>query len=68
MNLDTLLSIIGDIPVSEQIMTAIDGHIHSDYATKSEVEDLKKKIELLLELVGDYPVSEQIVDAIKNIK
>jgi hypothetical protein len=68
MNLDTLLSLVGDIPVSEQIAAAISTHSHSDCATKSEVEDLKRKIELLLALVGDTPVSDQIADAINNIK
>ena len=68
MNTDTLYNLIGDIPVSEQIMTAIATHNHSDYATKNEVEDLKKKIELLLQLVGDTSVANQIAMAIKNIK
>lgn len=68
MNLETLISLIGDIPVSEQIITAISGHTHSDYATKSEVEDLKKKIEMLLQLVGDTSVADQIAMAIENIK
>jgi hypothetical protein len=68
MNLDALYSLVGDIPVSEQIMTAIAHHTHSDCATKDEVEDLRKKIELLLTLVGDMSVSEQIAMAFKNIK
>lgn len=66
MNLDTLYSLVGDIPVSEQIMTAIATHNHSDYATKTEVEVLNKKIELLLQLVGDTSVSDQIAMAIKK--
>jgi hypothetical protein len=66
MDLDTLCSLIGDTPVSEQIMTAIASHNHSDYVTHDEVEDLKKKIELLLQLVGDTPVSEQIEVAINK--
>ena len=65
MNLDTLLSLVGDIPVSEQITIAIDNHTHKDYVNRSEIEDLQKKIELLLQLVGDTPVSEQIKAAIK---
>lgn len=68
MNIDTLLSLIGDIPVSEQIMTAISSHSHSDCAKKDEVEDLKKKIEMLLQLVGDTPVADQIAMAINNIE
>lgn len=68
MNLEELCSLIGGIPVSEQIMTAVDGHSHSEYATKEEVEDLKKKIELLFQLVGNVAVSDQILIAINNIK
>lgn len=68
MNQDTLYSLIGDIPVSEQIMSAIASHKHSDYATKDEVNELRRKIDLLLELVGDTSVAEQISIAFKNIK
>lgn len=68
MDLDTLFSLIGDIPVSEQIATAISSHNHSDCATKSEVEELNRKIELLLQLVGDTSVADQIAMALKNIK
>lgn len=68
MNLDTLFSLVGDTPVSEQIMAAIASHNHSDCATKTEVEELKRKIELLLELVGDTSVSDQITIALKNMK
>lgn len=66
MNLETLYNLIGDTPVSEQIMTAISSHNHSDYATRNEVEDLKRKIELLLQLVGDTSVSDQIAMALKK--
>lgn len=68
MNLDTLLSLVGDIPVSEQIAIAIDNHTHKDYVNRNEVEDLKKKIDLLLQLVGDKPVSDQIATALNNMK
>lgn len=68
MNTDTLYNLIGDTPVSEQIMAAIASHNHSDYATKTEVEELKRKIDLLLALVGDISVSDQIAIALKNIK
>ena len=68
MNLDTLYSLIGDIPVSEQIMTAIESHNHSEYVTKNEVEDLKRKIDMLMALIGDTSVSDQIAMALKNIK
>ena len=66
MNLDTLYSLIGDIPVSDQINMAINHHDHDNYASRKEVEDLKKKIDMLLELVGDTPVSDQISMALKN--
>ena len=70
---DTLNHLVGDAPVSEQIATALarmaaDNHTHDDYATRDEVEQLKKKIDMLMDLVGDTPVSEQIYAVIKNIK
>ena len=68
MNLYTLASLVGDVPVSEQIEIAITHHDHKDCAKRTEVEELKRKIEMLLELVGDTPVSEQIQMALKNIK
>lgn len=68
MDLDTLYNLIGDIPVSEQIGTAIEHHTHDNYATRDEVEELKQKIEELMNLIGDIPVSEQISMAINNIK
>ena len=68
MNLDTLASLVGDVPVSEQIMLAIMHHDHEDCAKCTEVEELKRKIEMLLELVGDTSVSEQIQMALNNIK
>ena len=68
-NLDVL---IGDVPVSEQLSVALSrmapkDHVH-DYATRSEVEELKRKIEMLMGLVGDTSVAEQIQTALKNIK
>jgi hypothetical protein len=71
--LDTLHSLVGDTPVSEQLGTALDRmsaktHDHDQYALRIEVEELKKKIDLLYDLVGDMPVSEQINAAINNIK
>lgn len=71
MNLDTLFSLVGDTPVSEQIAIALKdmapkAHTHVEYADRNEVEDLKQKIELLLQLVGDISVSDQIAMALKN--
>ena len=70
MDLDTLCSLIGDVPVSEQIATALEyvspkDHTH-DYATRDEIEDLKRKINMLIDLVGDTSVADQITMAIKN--
>lgn len=66
-------SIIGDVPVSEQIGAALDRmalkeHMHDNYATHSEIEELKRKIDQLIDLVGDVPISEQINVAINNMK
>lgn len=69
---NTIDNLIGDVPVSEQLAAALErmapkDHAH-DYATRDEVEYLKKKIDLLMDLVGDTSVSEQIQTAIRNIK
>lgn len=73
MDLNTLDDLIGDVPVSEQLGAALErmapkNHIHENYATRDEVEYLKKKIEMLLDLVGDISVADQIAMAINNIK
>lgn len=65
-------ALIGDTPVSEQLAVALSrmapkDHTH-DYATCSEVEELKRKIEMLSDLIGDSPVAEQIQTALNNIK
>lgn len=70
MDIDT---IIGDVPVSEQICAALErmapkNHTHTEYAAYDEVEKLKKKIDMLMDLVGDTSVSEQIYAAINNMK
>ena len=70
---DTLAQLVGDMPVSAQINAALRDmaykeHIHTEYADRNEVEDLKQKINMLINLVGDMPVSEQIYAAIKDIK
>jgi hypothetical protein len=68
---DTLDNLIGDVPVSEQLGAALDrmsdkDHTHDDYATRKEVDELKKKIDMLIDLVGDTSVSEQINAAINK--
>lgn len=65
-------ALIGGIPVSEQIADALScvalkDHTH-DYADRSEVEELKRKIEMLMDLVGGHSVAEQIQTALENIK
>ena len=65
-------SLIGDVPVSEQLGAALGRmapkvHAHSEYADRTEVEELKKKVEQLFDLVGDTSVAEQIYAALKNI-
>lgn len=72
MDQNTIDTLIGGVPVSEQLGAALDRmaqkeHSHSNYATQEEVEDLKKKIEMLIDLVGDTSVSDQIYTAINNI-
>ena len=69
---NTLSTLIGDVPVSEQLAAALErmapkDHTH-DYATHDEVEELKRKIEMLMALVGDTRVADQISVALKNIK
>lgn len=68
MNVDTLSSLVGDMPVSEQIAIAILRHDHKDCAKSTDVEELKQKIEELFNLVGDESVAEQIEAALKNIR
>ena len=68
---NTISALIGDVPVSEQIAAAIErmatkDHAHNDCATRSEVEELKGKINMLMDLVGDTRVADQIAMAIKN--
>lgn len=68
---DTIETLIGDTPVSEQLGAALSymapkEHVHCDYITRKEYEILKKQVELLIELVGDTPVAEQISLALKR--
>lgn len=43
-------------------------HKHEEYASREEVEELKREVERLTNLIGDVSVSEQISKAIKTIK
>ena len=70
---DTVSTLIGDVPVSEQIANALGyvaskDHMHDEYATRSEVQELKRKIDLLMNLVGDTKVADQIAMALNNNK
>lgn len=69
---NTIDNLIGDVPVSEQLAAALErmapkDHTH-DYATRSEVEELRRKIDMLMDLIGDTSVADQIVIALNNIK
>ena len=69
---NTISTLIGDVPVSEQLAAALErmspkDHTH-EYATHDEVEELRRKIDLLMDLVGDTRVADQIYMALKNIK
>lgn len=69
---NTIDTLIGDVPVSEQLAAALErmapkDHTH-DYATRDEVENLKRKIEALMDLIGDTSVADQIAAALKNNK
>lgn len=73
MNMDALDNLIGDVPVAVQLGAALErmalkDHMHDNYVTRDEIEDLKQKIDMLINLVGDTPISEQIHLAIKNMK
>ena len=68
---NTIAALIGDVPVSEQIAAALERmapkcHEHTDCASRNEVEDLKRKVEMLMDLVGDTRVADQIAMAITN--
>ena len=68
---DTLDSIVGDTPVSEQLCIALErtapkNHIHNNYVTREEFEELKRIVRTLVDLVGDMSVSEQIAAALKK--
>ena len=70
---NTIDNLIGDVPVSEQLAAALErmaqkDHDHPNCATRDEIEDLKRKIDVLMDLVGDTRVADQIAIAIKNIK
>lgn len=72
MNLDAIQSLIGDVPVSEQLSAALShmaakDHAHN-YVTRAELEELKGKIDMLMDLVGDTRVADQISMALNNIK
>lgn len=70
---ETLDTLIGDVPVSEQLGAALErmaqvDHVHDEYVTRDEFEQLRKQLEKLIDLVGDAPISEQIYAALNNNK
>lgn len=56
--------LIGNLPVSEQIDEAIQGHTHVEYVPIKEFEALKEEVRKLRALVGNKAVSEQISEAL----
>ena len=71
--LDQINTLIGDVPVSEQLSIALGSmvpkdHTHDNYVTLDDFEELKRQVEALVNLVGDMPISAQIAAALKNIK
>ena len=65
--LDSISSIIGDTPVSEQVdLMMRKPHYHDEYVLVSEFNKLKKGVERLASLVGDMSVSDQINKAINK--
>lgn len=68
---DQINTLIGDVPVSEQLSIALGrltpkDHVHDNYITIDEFNKLKRQFEALASLVGDIPVSEQINAALKK--
>ena len=70
MDANTLDSLIGDVPVSEQLGAALERMASKEQVQTlyDEVEELKGKINMLTDLVGDESVAVQIGNAITNIK
>lgn len=58
--------LIGDTPFAYQLDEAMTGHLHEQYATKEEVDRLKKEVQRLSDLVGDTPVAEQLCVALNG--
>jgi hypothetical protein len=70
---DQINTLIGDVPVSEQLSIALGylalkDHTHDNYVSINEFNALKRQFEALIALVGDTPISEQISTALKNNK
>ena len=72
MSIDELItyldSIVGDVPVSEQLSIALNQMAKdtSVQELRDEINELKKQVSALSDLVGDIPVSEQIYSATNN--
>lgn len=70
---DQINTLIGDVPVSEQLSIALGrlaskDHTHDNYVTLDDFNELKRQFEALASLIGDIPVSAQINAALKNNK
>lgn len=62
---ECMRELVGDMPVPYQLDAALEGHVHEQYALKTELNTLKKEVERISNLVGDTSVAEQL-NAILN--
>lgn len=70
---DFLSEIVGDVPVSEQLNSALahmaaKNHAHEEYVSRSEFESLKRVVDNLVALIGDESVAAQINNAMKPFR
>lgn len=68
---DIIDALIGDVPVSEQLGSALNrmadkNHEHDEYVLRAEFNELKQQLTILQQLVGDMSVAEQINIAINK--
>lgn len=68
---DIIDALIGDVPVAEQLGSALNrmaekNHEHDEYVPRAEFDELKEQLIILHQLVGDMSVAEQINMAINK--
>lgn len=69
--IDDIEKIVGDVPVSVQLNDALSemsrkDHVHDEYVTLKEFNQLKQIVENLVNLVGDESVAVQINNAMNR--